>query len=180
MTQWDNYLAQEPYALHHPLFHTALPMFFKQCDEDSYTRFRKLMQYLDCALLEIQTVEYDQHLLVCAFMYLIVGVDLEFFTMAEALHEFPCSSHYLLRDDCFNDLFSHFLASTFNCLLQELLPTVQYCATYLGLKIMNSQPILPNQEEATETMELEEYCSFQTFNKHIYAAVKKRKRGLFA
>jgi len=31
------------------------------------------MQLLDCAILDIQTVQYKQKLLVCAFMYLVLG-----------------------------------------------------------------------------------------------------------
>lgn len=31
------------------------------------------MQFLDCATLDIQTVQYQPKLLVCAFMYLVLG-----------------------------------------------------------------------------------------------------------
>lgn len=181
MIQWDNYLTQNPYAQRHPLFATAQPIFFKNCDQNSYTNYRKLMQYLDCAVLDIQTVEYNQHLLVCAFMYILIGKEISLFTQNQVLHEFPHSSHYLLdKDNMFNDLFCNFLESTFNSLLVDLLPEIQYCATYMCLPLVNSQPILPNQDVASETMELQEYCSFQTFNKNMYKTIKKRKRGIFA
>lgn len=38
------------------------------------------MQYLDCSVLDIQTAEYNQHLLVCAFMYILIGKEMSLFT----------------------------------------------------------------------------------------------------
>ena len=38
------------------------------------------MQFLDCATLDIQTVQYQPKLLVCAFMYLVLGNDMRVFS----------------------------------------------------------------------------------------------------
>jgi hypothetical protein len=38
------------------------------------------MQFLDCATLDIQTVQYQPKLLVCAFMYLVLGNNMGIFT----------------------------------------------------------------------------------------------------
>lgn len=34
------------------------------------------MQFLDCSLMDIQTYQYNPKLLVCGFMYLIMGKEL--------------------------------------------------------------------------------------------------------
>ena len=73
MLQWDSFLEQQPSAQRHPLFATCQQKFFKKYDKDSYWRYRAVMQFLDCATLDIQTVQYQPKLLVCAFMYLVLG-----------------------------------------------------------------------------------------------------------
>jgi hypothetical protein len=42
------------------------------------------------------------------------------------------------------------------------------------------KPILPNDQAAEDTMELEEYCSFQTYNRHCLPTIKKRQRGIYS
>ncbi len=54
------------------------------------------MQLLDCATLDIQTVQYQPKLLVCAFIYLVLGHGMGIFTQEEIWREFPTSSLYLL------------------------------------------------------------------------------------
>ena len=46
---------------------------FKQLDENSYMMFRKLMQLIDCAVIDIETVQYKPRMLVSSFMYLLLG-----------------------------------------------------------------------------------------------------------
>lgn len=56
------------------------------------------------------------------------------FKTKEITNEFPRSSLYLLdEDNLFNDLFITFLQESFNLTLIDLLPTVQYTATYFIL-----------------------------------------------
>lgn len=77
--QWDIYIEQNVYAKNHSLFTTKTPPFFKKYDKDSLRLFRELMQYIDCALLHIHTVQYKPKLLACAFIYLVLGADLDIF-----------------------------------------------------------------------------------------------------
>lgn len=51
MLQWDAFLEQNTYAQKHPIFATCEHKYFKKCDNDSYRRFRTMMQLLDCATL---------------------------------------------------------------------------------------------------------------------------------
>lgn len=48
--------------------------------------------------------------------------------------EFPGSSLYLIDESSeFNDLFRSFVGHVFGFSLCDILPTVQYCATYFDL-----------------------------------------------
>ena len=70
MQQWDLFLDSSPmtdYFSHHEA------KYFKRIDEDSYKNYRQVMQILDCAILDIQTVQYKPKILVCSILYLILG-----------------------------------------------------------------------------------------------------------
>lgn len=74
MQQWDLFLdtkaqVQDEYFLMHE------PKYFKRVDEDSYRSYRQVMQILDCAILDIQTVQYKPKILVCSMLYLILGTN---------------------------------------------------------------------------------------------------------
>jgi len=73
MLQWDTYLEQNPYARNHQIFMRHPHKFFKKWDDESYKLYRTVMQLLDFASLDIQSVQYQPKLVVCAFMYLILG-----------------------------------------------------------------------------------------------------------
>lgn len=40
MSQWDAFLMQNEYAMHHPVFDLGPKIFFKQLDENSYKLFK--------------------------------------------------------------------------------------------------------------------------------------------
>jgi len=61
----------------------------------------------------------------------------------------------------------------------DLLPSVQYLATYLMLPMTYERPCLKAEDESVEEMHLEEYCSYQTYNPNMLAAVRKRFRGIY-
>lgn len=61
----------------------------------------------------------------------------------------------------------------------ELLPSAQYIATYFILPLNYDTPCLRPEDDEAETMHLEEYCSYQTYNPNMLAAVKKRFRGIY-
>jgi hypothetical protein len=98
MSQWDIFLNSHDYGKVHPLFNSKERVFFKQVDQKSYTMFRELMQLIDCSVIDIQTVQYKPRLLVCSFMYLLIGRELKIFNCKEIVEEFPCSSLYLLDE----------------------------------------------------------------------------------
>ena len=72
---------------------------FKQLDENSFRMFREMMQLVDCSLIDVHTVQYKPKMLVCSFMYLLIGREMGIFHNSDIVEEFPCSSLYLLDTD---------------------------------------------------------------------------------
>jgi hypothetical protein len=64
MYQWDSFVLSNNKSL----------VNFKQLDEQSYRMYRSIMQYIDCAILDPQTFTHKPKVLVCSFLYLIVGL----------------------------------------------------------------------------------------------------------
>jgi hypothetical protein len=105
--------------------------------------FRQLMQMLDCSIIDIQTAQYKPKMLVCSFMYLLLGMELAIFNSAQIVKEFPGSSLYLLDDNSeFNDIFRAFVEQCFGFSLFEILPTVQYAATYFEMVLSYEKPMI--------------------------------------
>lgn len=72
MLQWDAYLDGSD-TLQHSFFIYHPPKYFKRLDEDSYRHYRQAMQLLDCALLDVQTLQYTPRVLVCSLLFLVLG-----------------------------------------------------------------------------------------------------------
>lgn len=53
---------------------------------------------------------------------------------------FPFSSQYILNPNPLNLYFNNFLLETFNLFLQDLLPTIQYCSTFVGIPVSLELP----------------------------------------
>jgi hypothetical protein len=57
MSQWDIYVEHSPYAKDHPIFENEENRLqFKQPNEKSYSYFREIMQIIDVALLDHETL----------------------------------------------------------------------------------------------------------------------------
>ena len=68
---------------------------------------------------------------------------------------FPRKSHYLIdQSDPFNDLFEDFVRQSFGLTLVELLPAVQYSASYFNLTLTYEKPLLEMGEEDLEGMNM--------------------------
>jgi hypothetical protein len=152
---------------------------FKQPDEGSYRMFREMMQLIDCTVIDIQTAQYKPKMLVCSLMYLLIGREMLIFNTQDILEEFPCSSLYLIDESSdFNDLFGSFVEHVFGFSLLDILPSVQYCATFFGLSFSFEKPMIGDEEDL-DSMSLEEYCSYQTYNSSMIKTVKHRYRGIY-
>lgn len=143
MAQWDNFLDESAHARNHPLIKSqkTLPRFRLPC-EQSYALYRELMQLVDAALLDVETLKYKQRALIASFLYSLMGREFKQFTLEQIVYEFPHSSLYLLDESfAFNDLFGGFLQQCFAVALLDLLPTIQYISTYFNLPINVSLPV---------------------------------------
>jgi len=99
------------------------------------------MQLLDCALLDVQTLQYKLRPLVASFMYIILGKDFEQFTLNQIVQTFRSSSLYLLdKTFAFNNLFADFLENFCGLELEDLLPCIQYASTFFCLDISKDYP----------------------------------------
>jgi len=75
---------------------TNQPKFYKKIDSDSYKNYRQMMQLLDCAILDIQTVQYKPKILVISLLYLLLGKEFNEFSKKKIVNEFPRTSTYIL------------------------------------------------------------------------------------
>jgi hypothetical protein len=99
------------------------------------------MQLIDCALLEVDTLQYKPRPLIAAFMYIVIGKEFDQFTTEIIVERFPSSSLYLLDPTfAFNNLFSRYLELYFGIELEELLPSIQYASTFAGLEVSTKLP----------------------------------------
>ena len=99
------------------------------------------MQLIDCAILDVQTLQYSSRALTAAFMYLVLGKQCGVFTLQQITKEMPQSSLYLLNESSdFNALFGDFVSYCFEYSLPDLLPAVQYAATFFGLPMNYQMP----------------------------------------
>lgn len=107
MQQWDLFLGTGALGAN-GCFEGAVP-FFKRVEEGSYKNYRQVMQYLDCAMLDIQTVQYRPKTLACSVLYLVLGKEGGEFSKKRIVGEFPRTSIFFLEDTPFNALFRAFL-----------------------------------------------------------------------
>ena len=54
------------------------------------------MQLIDCAVIDIETVQYKPKMLVSSFMYLLIGKTMKIFDLEDIIESFPTSSLYLM------------------------------------------------------------------------------------
>lgn len=67
---------------------------------------------------------------------------------------------------------------SFGFMLFDLLPTVQYCATFFILPMIFDAPQIKQFMEDGRSMNIEEYSSYQTYNCHTLSTIRKRNRGI--
>jgi hypothetical protein len=98
------------------------------------------MQYVDAIVLDIHTLQYHNRELAASFLFLILNVKLGLYSFEEILTTFPTSSQYLFKENDLNNFYCDFLLSSFQFSLPDLLPTVQYCSTFLLLPLSFDLP----------------------------------------
>ena len=149
MSQWDLYIESNPYALNHPLVQAVDDPYvvFKQPNEKSYARFREFIQILDISLLDVKTLQYKTRAIVASTLYLLLAYHFGQATRHQIYQTFVHSSHFLNPNFPFNDLFTDFLTQSFGFALPELLPTIQYMATFLAIPFNYDLPSVANNQQ---------------------------------
>lgn len=157
MCQWDLYIEHSEFAKSHFLITTCKEglIQFKHPNEKSYARFREIMQLIDCAMLDVQTLQYKPRDVIASFMYILLGKYFKQFTEQQIYEEFSKSSLYLIDQQiAFNDLFGDFLLYSFGFQLVDLLPSIQYASTFLKLPLNFDLPTAAkiNKENVLEVI----------------------------
>ncbi len=162
MSQWDQYIQNSPYAVSHPLLRLVCDplVVFKLPNEKAYARFRELTQLMDAMTLDVLTLQYHPRALVASTMYLLLAFHFGQATKEEMATAFYQSSHFITACHPFNDLFGNFLIQCFGFQLTELLPTIQYVATFMALPFSYQ---LPNRESSVEG-HFEDFLAQQTYH----------------
>lgn len=106
-------------------------------------------------------------------MYIIVCMRLQLHNREQINKYFPHRSAYLLSPHPINHFFNKFLLDSFGVGLNDLLPTIQYCSTFLTGGVCLGE--VPSVEKCT----FSSYCSYQTYNEYGLFLLQKRDRGLF-
>lgn len=101
----------------------------------SYYNYRMLCQYVDFSIMDICTLRYQPRLISLAFIYIILLIRLNLYDKDLVASKFPTSSQFLLEKSSFNEFFSDFLRDSFSQQLEDLLPMIQYCATFVILHL---------------------------------------------
>jgi hypothetical protein len=117
--------------------------------------------------MDIQTLCYQPRMLALAFIYLILVMRLNLYTKQKVISLFPNSSQYLKEDSHFNEFFKRFLLDSFNQDLDDLLPNIQYAATFVILPLKFDLPdVIPENDEQNneQVVSYEYFCSYQTKN----------------
>jgi hypothetical protein len=99
-----------------------------------------LMQYIDLTMLDVHTLQYHNRQIAASLIYIILNIKLGVYSEGEILHKFPSTSKYLMEDTELNEFFCGFVRQSFGFSLQDLLPTVQYCSTFLELPLCFNLP----------------------------------------
>ena len=157
MNQWDLYVERSAFAQSHPLIQAIKEdlIQFKQSNQKSYGRYRELMQMIDCAVLDAQTLQYKPRALIASVMYVLLGKYFNQFNSNQMFEQFPNNNYYLVdKTSQFNQLFGNFLSYSFGFELNDLLPSVQYVATYVKLPLSLEMPkaVKMNKENILEVI----------------------------
>ncbi len=155
MNQWDLYVERSEFAQSHPLIQAIKEdlIQFKQSNQKSYGRYREMMQMIDCAVLDSQTLQYKPRALIASVMYVLLGKYFNQFNSNQMFEQFS-NNNFSLMDQTneFNQLFGNFLSYSFGFELNDLLPSIQYVATYVKLPLSLEMPkaVKMNKENILE------------------------------
>lgn len=94
------------------------------------------MQLVDFCMLDIQTLAYKNRTLAASFLYIVLLIKLQIYSVEQLLPLFRSSSTLIRLDsNQLNPYFNSFMQSTFGIELEELYPTIQYVVSFAMLPL---------------------------------------------
>jgi hypothetical protein len=131
---------------------------FKEISKDSYRRYRLLMQIIDSFSMEIKHLQYNQRVLAASTIYVVLL--LEQYSIQDILQLFTKGSKLILESNSFNKDFQSFSKTFLNFSIEELLPGIQYAATFADVPLECDD--LMEREEGIGSYE--EMLTIQTYS----------------
>ncbi|KAM3143800.1 G1/S-specific cyclin-E1 [Paramecium bursaria] len=150
---------------------------FRKPDEESYQLFRKLNQFIDCAIMDINTLQYLPRTIVASMMYLLIGFEMNIFNDSMVKQISQTSLFLLDQHSLINQLFGQFVKTSFGFALQDLLPAIQYCVGFISLEInFDTPPGVVSLQNTSLENHYEEFLSFQCYTKNNIAFIRHRPK----
>lgn len=173
---WDNF-ANSYLAVDMKIPQSSVYIYRKFSDVNSYSMYRELCQYLDACILVPEHLNYNGGLLVIAFIYLQISVNLKVFEKSDIINYFSNSSWYVQDETLsYNSIFNKFLEKTLNVTLEELLPFIQFASQFFSLPIEYLSPNSKSLEDfkANKGVGLETLFSYMIHNEKSLQFVCER------
>eukprot|EP00826_Nyctotherus_ovalis_P048216 TRINITY_DN5651_c0_g2_i2.p1 TRINITY_DN5651_c0_g2~~TRINITY_DN5651_c0_g2_i2.p1 ORF type:complete len:267 (-),score=22.10 TRINITY_DN5651_c0_g2_i2:95-895(-) len=122
-SQWDEFSKEGEFA----------DLKFKEMSEDSYRRYTQLMQIIDSASMEVEHLQYNQRVLAGSAIYAVLSMCQH--DIQHIVQVFARESKFIFEPNTFNKAFEFFAKKYLDFSLEEMLPGVQYVATFADIPL---------------------------------------------
>lgn len=148
-TQWDEFSKDSEFA----------ELKFKEPSDDSYRRYRQLMQIVDSFSMEVEHLQYNQRILAGSAIYIVLSTWQ--YSIEYILQIYTKGSKFIAESNSFNKVFECFAKNILELSLEEMLPGVQYVATFVDMPLECGDSV--KWEEVVRSYE--ELLNTQTYNR---------------
>jgi len=174
LTQWDLYI--ESCDQNDLGFVEGERIYFRKSDEQSYVHYRDFTQIIDVVMLDYETLQYKQRVMVASLLFLLLGDYYKIFTKKEIVQEFGNTSKVLFNFPQYTFLFSEFLENYLGFTLYEMLPTIQYLSQFFDVEFLYELPTAEHLFEGNNLFEgyYEEFLSYHVHHQKALEFIKKK------
>ena len=125
--KWDSFIGIHPKIIKKINLSTIK---FRQDSLVSYNYFLQFSSFIDFCSLDINYLKYDSKRLVISFLYIFLLKQLKFLRRSQIISK---KSWNFNKTRKFNEFYQEFIDSIFEFQLIDLLPTIQYAASFFIL-----------------------------------------------
>jgi len=174
LTQWDLYI--ESCDQNDLGFVEGERIYFRKSDEQSYVHYRDFTQIIDVVMLDYETLQYKQRVMVASLLFLLLGDYYKIFTKKEIVQEFGNTSKVLFNFPQYTFLFSEFLENYLGFTLYEMLPTIQYLSQFFDVEFLYELPTAEHLFEGNNLFEgyYEEFLSYHVHHQKALEFINKK------